>query len=67
MVDIFKTDGCYTCHQLGKQGNAHVPKELGHFTLGGGVGKAYLVRQAMTTMSNNIGIRRSASLELFAD
>ncbi|HEX9867332.1 MAG TPA: carboxypeptidase-like regulatory domain-containing protein, partial [Candidatus Tectomicrobia bacterium] len=30
-LDIVKTDGCYTCHQLGNQATRTVPKELGDF------------------------------------
>src|SRR5262249_55763413 len=30
-LDIVKTDGCYTCHQLGNKATRTIPKELGHF------------------------------------
>ena len=31
-LDIVKTNGCYTCHQLGNKATRTIPKELGHFT-----------------------------------
>ena len=30
-LDVVKTDGCYTCHQLGNQATRTIPKELGDF------------------------------------
>src|SRR5262244_3233379 len=30
-LDIVKTNGCYTCHQLGNKATRTIPKELGHF------------------------------------
>ena len=30
-LDIVKTDGCYTCHQIGDKATRTIPKELGHF------------------------------------
>jgi len=30
-LDIVKTDGCYTCHQLGNKATRTIPKELGQF------------------------------------
>jgi len=30
-LDIVKTDGCYTCHQLGNKATRAIPKELGQF------------------------------------
>src|SRR5882724_3036145 len=30
-LDIVKTDGCYTCHQLGNKATRTIPKELGEF------------------------------------
>ena len=44
-LDIVKTDGCFTCHQIGDKATRTIPKELGHFrVLGGGMGTAYSVR-----------------------
>ena len=30
-LDIVKTDGCYTCHQLGEASTRTIPPALGHF------------------------------------
>ncbi len=30
-LDIVKTDGCFTCHQIGDKATRTIPKELGHF------------------------------------
>ena len=30
-LDVVKTDGCYTCHQLGDKATRTIPKELGTF------------------------------------
>src|SRR5439155_1579770 len=30
-LDLTKTDGCYTCHQLGNKATRAIPKERGHF------------------------------------
>ncbi|PYM12931.1 MAG: hypothetical protein DMD81_22610 [Candidatus Rokuibacteriota bacterium] len=30
-LDVVKTNGCYTCHQLGNKATRTVPKELGEF------------------------------------
>src|SRR2546428_6766057 len=30
-LDVVKTNGCYTCHQLGNKATRSIPKELGEF------------------------------------
>jgi len=30
-LDIVKTDGCFTCHQIGDKATRTIPTELGHF------------------------------------
>src|SRR5580692_6170491 len=30
-LDVVKTNGCYTCHQLGDKATRTIPSELGHF------------------------------------
>src|SRR3982074_1308222 len=30
-LDVVKTNGCYTCHQLGNKATRTIPKEFGHF------------------------------------
>jgi hypothetical protein len=68
-LDIVKTDGCYTCHQLGNKATRTIPKELGEF---GNSAEAWERRiqsgQAMTQMVNNIGrLDTRRALDLFAD
>ena len=68
-LDLFKTDGCYTCHQLGNKATRTVPKELGHFNSSAEAwARRILSGQAMTNMSNNIGrLGGPRAVELFAD
>ena len=38
-LDMVKTDGCFTCHQLGDAATRNIEKQLGHFdSLGRGLG-----------------------------
>ena len=68
-LDTLKTDGCYTCHQLGNKATRTIPKELGHFNSSTDAwARRILSGQAMTNMSNNIGrLGGPRALELFAD
>jgi len=68
-LDVFKTDGCYTCHQLGNKATRTIPKELGHFNSSAEAwARRILSGQAMTNMSNNIGrLGGPRALELFGD
>jgi hypothetical protein len=68
-LDNLKTDGCYTCHQIGNPATRTIPKELGQFQ----TSKAAWLRriqsgQAGQNMIRNIG-RSDADrmLDLFAD
>src|SRR2546427_507153 len=68
-LDVVKTNGCYTCHQLGNKATRTIPKDLGHFTSST---EAWARRigsgQAMTQMTNNIGrLDARRALALFAD
>jgi hypothetical protein len=68
-LEIVKTDGCYTCHQLGNKATRTIPPELGAFTSSQ---KAWARRiqsgQAMTQMVNNIGrLNPKRALALFAE
>ncbi|HEX9871225.1 MAG TPA: carboxypeptidase regulatory-like domain-containing protein, partial [Candidatus Tectomicrobia bacterium] len=68
-LDIVKTDGCYTCHQLGNKATRTIPKELGDFPSSE---EAWARRiqsgQAMTQMVNNIGrLGPTRGFKLFAD
>jgi hypothetical protein len=54
-LDVVKTDGCYTCHQLGNKATRTISPELGEF---GSAAEAWERRiqsgQAQTQMVNNI-------------
>src|SRR3989440_2477838 len=55
-LDLTKTDGCYTCHQLGNKATRTIPKELGHFNPSVEAWARRIASgQAMTNMTNNIG------------
>src|SRR5438093_6780402 len=55
-LDLTKTDGCYTCHQLGNKATRTIPKELGHFDSSVEAWARRIASgQAMTNMTNNIG------------
>src|SRR5436190_7751313 len=55
-LDTTKTDGCYTCHQLGNKATRTIPKELGHFNSSVEAWARRIASgQAMTNMTNNIG------------
>ena len=67
-LDLVKTNGCYTCHQLGNKATRTIPPELGKFTSSS---QAWMRRiqsgQAMTNMVNNISRIAPRGLDLFAD
>jgi len=54
-LDVVKTNGCYTCHQLGNKATRTIPKELGQFDSSALAWARRIVSgQAMTQMANNI-------------
>jgi hypothetical protein len=68
-LDIVKTDGCYTCHQLGDASTRTIPQTLGHFA---NTQEAWEARiqagQASGNMVNNIGrLDTQRALKLFAE
>jgi hypothetical protein len=68
-LDIVKTDGCYTCHQLGNQATRSIPQELGDFASSEEAWTRRLQSgQAMTQMMNNIGrLGQTRAVKLFAE
>jgi hypothetical protein len=55
-LNVVKTNGCITCHQLGNKATRTIPKELGHFNSSADAWARRIVSgQAMTTMLNRIG------------
>ena len=54
-LDLVKTNGCITCHQLGNKATRTIPKELGEFKSSADAWQRRVVSgQAMTTMLRNM-------------
>ena len=68
-LDIVKTNGCYTCHQLGNKATRTIPEEFGHFKSSVQAWERRIQSgQAMTQMVTNIGrLDTQRALKLFAD
>jgi len=68
-LDVVKTDGCYTCHQLGNKATRTIPKELGDFTSSEGAWVRRITSgQAMTQMINALSrIDAQRAIKLFAE
>jgi hypothetical protein len=68
-LDIVKTDGCYTCHQLGNKATRTIPKALGTFPSAIAAWERRIQSgQAMMQMVNAIGrLDTQRALALFAD
>ncbi len=67
-LDVVKTNGCITCHQLGNTATRMIPKELGEFHSSSDAWQRRIVSgQAMTSMLNAIGrLDAKRATELFA-
>jgi hypothetical protein len=68
-LDVVKTNGCFTCHQLGNKATRTIPKELGHFKTSIEAWERRIQSgQAMTQMATNIGrLDTKRAFALFAD
>ncbi len=68
-LDIVKTDGCFTCHQIGDKATRTIPKELGHFESSVAAWERRIQSgQASGAMVNAIGrLDTNRALALFAD
>jgi hypothetical protein len=69
-LDIVKTDGCYTCHQLGNEATRTIPKSFTDIskTSVEAWERRIQAGQAMTSMTNNIGrLGTKRAFALFAD
>jgi hypothetical protein len=68
-LDIVKTNGCYTCHQLGNKATRSIPEEFGHFKTSTEAWERRIQSgQAMTQMTTNIGrLDTRRAFKLFAD
>jgi hypothetical protein len=68
-LDVVKTDGCYTCHQLGDKATRTIPKELGTFASSTDAWERRIqAGQAMAQMASAIGkLDTARALSLFAN
>ena len=68
-LDVVKTDGCYTCHQLGNKATRTIPPALGHFDNSADAwARRIQSGQAMTNMANNIAkLSPPRALRLFGE
>src|SRR5438874_2132654 len=68
-LNVAKTNGCITCHQLGNKATRTIPKELGQFNSSAEAWQRRIVSgQAMTQMTTNLGrLDVKRALTLFAD
>ncbi len=68
-LDVVKTDGCFTCHQLGNKATRTIPRELGQFASSAEAwGRRIVAGQAMTQMTNNLNrLDPQRAIALFAE
>ena len=68
-LDVVKTNGCYTCHQLGNKATRTIPKDFGNFKSSAEAWQRRIQSgQAMVQMTTNIGrLDPPRALKLFAD
>jgi len=67
-LDVVKTNGCYTCHQLGNKATRTIPKELGDFDSSEAAWQRRIQSgQAMLQMTTNLGRLGARGLKVFAD
>ena len=68
-LDVVKTDGCYTCHQLGDKATRTIPKELGTFSSSTEAWERRIQSgQAMAQMASAIArLDTARALSLFAN
>jgi hypothetical protein len=68
-LDVVKTNGCYTCHQLGNKATRTLPPGLGEFASSAQAwGRRIMSGQAMNQMMAAIGrLDAERALKLFAD
>jgi hypothetical protein len=67
-LDIVKTDGCYTCHQIGNRATRTIPAAFGHFdTPAAAWGRRVQSGQASAIMERNIGLLGPRALTQFGD
>jgi hypothetical protein len=67
-LDVLKTNGCYTCHQLGNKATRTIPKEFSDMKPEQAWARRIMSGQAQVQMANNIGrMDVPHALKMFAD
>src|SRR6185369_5042928 len=67
-IDVVKTNGCYTCHQLGNKATRTIPPELGDFATSEDAWQRRIQSgQAMIQMTTNLGRLGPRALKTFAE
>lgn len=65
-IDLVKTDGCVTCHQLGNRATRTIPAAFGHFANGAAAwGRRIESGQAAGIMTRNVGQMGPMALKEF--
>ena len=67
-LDVVKTNGCFTCHQLGNKATRTIPPELGDFATSEDAWRRRIQSgQAMIQMTTNLGRLGPRGLTVFAE
>jgi hypothetical protein len=67
-LDVVKTNGCYTCHQLGNKATRTIPPELGDFKTSADAWQRRIQSgQAMIQMTTNMGRLGPRGLKSFGE
>src|SRR5246127_5427047 len=67
-LDVVKTNGCYTCHQLGNKATRTIPKEFADMKPEEAWARRIMSGQAQIQMANNMGrLDVPRAIKLFAD
>jgi hypothetical protein len=67
-LDVAKTNGCFTCHQLGNKATRTIPPELGEFKTSADAWQRRIQSgQAMIQMTTNIGRLGTQGLKSFGE
>src|SRR5262245_47042326 len=67
-LDVVKTNGCYTCHQLGNKATRSMPKEFADMSSDDAWRRRLMSGQAQLSMANAIGrVDVTRATKLFAD
>src|SRR5215470_17048502 len=67
-LDVVKTNGCYTCHQLGNKATRTIPKEFADMKPEEAWARRIMSGQAQLQMANNMGrLDVPRAIKMFAD